>query len=605
MQTLPSRISANLKVQINDPRLTRNAIPLMGTGPDDGLAASPSNADTVTLSSVGNGEHGLSNQTALYKQSPIALVNSTANKLARLKSDPAVQGALEKVPGMKALKLEQLTKRDIQFGAIGAVELAGLLKSGEVSVEEVTQSAIRRAQAGEHLGFIDRPLFDDAIAQAKRMDQKLKDMNADQREALFAAKPLYGVPTTFKANIAYQGIPTTYGSQATGRMPQKETAQHLREYLDIGMIPICSTDTSEFGFNGVTEPVGSAPTVNPHNTEHTAGGSSGGGTVSVAAGVVPVALGTDGGGSGRIPASMCGTLGFKPSRDRWTLLKNAEKNLTNVLNMPAVMTREMSDLTLVAHLLDRGEAKGMTPLPRITEGHGAEKPKVGFYLNAANEETDPEVVAAVRETIGEYRAMGYEVVEVKPPHDENFEADFLDWYRAIARQTRFALGKDEFNHTLDRLLPWREARPDSWVSDPDKLEPFSKGLGDMSLARALYIKHIGAAQRLNGVHTDNYEEAFKDVAFIISPTISTPPPKVGELSPAKSYEEVIPDLKEIAEFATPANAAGGAAMNIPGKFTKSGLPIGVQMSAGRGQEEVILRAALDLAEHRGKSEEGL
>ena len=136
------------------------------------------------------------------------------------------------------------------------------------------------------------------------------------------------------------------------------------------------------------------------------------------------------------------------------------------------------------------------------------------------------------------------------------------------------------------------------MSDPEKLEPFSKGLGDMSFARAMYIKHIGAAQRLNKVHTDNYENAFEDVAFIISPTISTPPPKVGALSPAKSYDEVIPALKEIAEFATPANAAGGAAMSIPGKLSTDGLPIGVQLIAGRGQEEVILRAAQDLHEHR-------
>ena len=430
------------------------------------------------------------------------------------------------------------------------------------------------------------------------MDAELKEMNAEEREALFAAKPLYGVPTTFKANIAYEGIPTTYGSQATGRMPQRATAQHLQEYLDTGLIPICSTDSSEFGFNGVTEPVGGDPTVNPYNPEHTAGGSSGGAAVSVSAGIVAIGMGTDGGGSGRIPASMCGTLGFKPSRHRWTLLKDAEKNLTNVLNMPAVLTREMPDLTLMAHLLDRGEVKGMKPLPRITEGYGAEKPRVGFYVNDANKETDPQVVKAVRETVEEYRAMGYEVVEVAPPHDENFEKDFLAWYRAIARQTRFALGRDELNHKIDKILPWREARPDSWVSDPDKLEPFSKGLGDMSFARAMYIKHIGAAQRLNGVHTENYENAFKDVAFIISPTISTPAPKVGELSPAKSYDEVIPDLKEIAEFATPANAAGGAAMSIPGKFSEEGLPIGVQLAAGRGQEEVILRAALDLMEHR-------
>jgi amidase len=583
MLTVPSRIGANLMVW-------KNNNPERDTDSGEDFVASPSPRDTVTLSSDGNGTSVLPNESS-----------AKAAMIAELKSDPKVRAALGKVPGMNALKLETLTKRDIQFGAMGAIEQARMLKSGETSVEEMTQSAIRRAQAGAHLGFIDRPLFDDALAQAKRMDQELKDLSADGREALFAAKPLFGVPTTFKANLAYKGIPTTYGSQATGRMPQKETAQHLREYLDIGMVPICTTDTSEFGFNGVTEPVGSAPTVNPHNTEYTAGGSSGGAAVSVSAGIVALGLGTDGGGSGRIPASMCGTLGFKPSRHRWTLLKNAEKNLTNVLNMPALMTRDMSDLTLVAHLLDRGETKGMDPLPHITEGHGAEKPRVGFYLNGANAETDPEVIKAVLETVEEYRVMGYEVVEVTPPHDQDFEADFLDWYRAIARQTRFALSKDRFNHMLDKILPWREARPDSWVSDPDKLEPFSEGLGDMSFARAMYIKHVGAAQRLNDVHTDNYENAFEDVAFIISPTISTPPPKVGELSPAKSYQEVIPGLKEMAEFATPANAAGGAAMSIPGKFSQDGLPIGVQLSAGRGQEEVILRAALDLAAHRADS----
>lgn len=554
-----------------------------------------SKLESVTLSSERNAGAPSKNEFRIYGN------NLDLNTSSGIQSDPQVRAALEKVPGMKALKLDTLSKRDIQLGAVSAIEQAQMLKNGESTVEELTQSAIRRAQAGEHLGFIDRPLFDSALAQAKRMDKELKSLDSNQREALFADKPLYGVPTTFKANLPYQGIPVTYGSQATGRMPQKETAKHLQEYLDTGMIPICTTDTSEFGFNGVTEPVNGMPTVNPHNTEHTAGGSSGGAAVSVSAGIVAIGLGSDGGGSGRIPASMCGTLGFKPSRHRWTLLHNAEKHLTNILNMPAVMTRDLSDLSLVANLLDRGEVKGMKPLPRISEGHGTEKPRVGFYLNGANEETDPEVVKAVMETVQEYRAMGYEVEQVKPPHDENFEADFLNWYRAIARQVRFALGRDEFNHALDKILPWREARPDSWVSNVDKLEPFSRGLGDMSLARALYIKHMGAAQRLNGVHTDNYEKAFEDVAFIISPTISTPPPKVGKLSPAKSYEDIIPALKEVAEFATPVNAAGGAAMSIPGKISQDGLPIGVQLSAGRGQEEVILRAAHDLMDHRASS----
>ena len=578
MLTVSSRLGANLKFR----EIVRTKAP--SVNPESRKAAEASGAsDAFTLSS------------------PVEPLILRAPNLSQFKADPAPQArekALEKVPGMKALKLETLSTQDIQLGATGAIEQARMLKDGEISVEEMTRSAIRRAQAGAHLGFIDRPLFEEALAQAKQMDQHLKDLKGEDREALFAAKPLYGVPTTFKANLSFEGIPTTYGSQATGRNPQKETAQHLQEYLDIGMIPICTTDTSEFGFNGVTEPVGDAPTVNPHNPEYTAGGSSGGAAVSVSAGVVAMGLGSDGGGSGRIPASMCGILGFKPSRHRWTLLKNAEKNLTNVLNMPAVLTRELPDLALVAHLLDRGEVKGMKPLPRITEGYGAEKPRVGFYLNAANEETDPQVVKAVKETVEEFRAMGYEVVEVAPPHDENFEADFLAWYRAIARQTRFALARDEFNHAVDKLLPWREARPDSWVSDPDKLEPFSQGLGDMSLARALYIKHIGAAQRLNGVHTENYEKAFDDVALIISPTISTPPPRVGELSPAKSYDEVIPDLKEIAEFATPANAAGGASMNIPGKLSEEGLPIGVQLSTARGREDVILRAAYDLINSR-------
>ena len=580
MLTVASRIGADLKTR-------ENAWAKSPSRSSESFRATSEPDDTFTSSSPLEQLRLLTSHQVPFTANP---------------ADSVREEALKKVPGMKALKLETLSTQDIQLGAMGAIEQARMLKDGTVSVEEMTRSAIRRAQAGAHLGFIDRPLFEEAVAQAKRMDEQLKDMSADEREALFASQPLFGVPTTFKANLSYEGIPTTYGSRATGRNPQKETAQHLQEYLDIGMIPICTTDTSEFGFNGVTEPVGDAPTVNPHNPEFTAGGSSGGAAVSVSAGVVAMGLGSDGGGSGRIPASMCGILGFKPSRHRWTLLKNAEKNLTNVLNMPAVLTRELPDLALVAHLLDRGEVKGMKPLPRITEGYGAEKPRVGFYLNAANEETDPQVVKAVKETVEEFRAMGYEVVEVAPPHDENFEADFLAWYRAIARQTRFALARDEFNHAVDKLLPWREARPDSWVSDPDKLEPFSQGLGDMSLARALYIKHIGAAQRLNGVHTENYEKAFDDVALIISPTISTPPPRVGELSPAKSYDEVIPDLKEIAEFATPANAAGGASMNIPGKFSEEGLPIGVQLSAARGQEEVILRAAYDLTNSRAKGE---
>ncbi len=489
-------------------------------------------------------------------------LESPAMVRARLMKDPGVQAALARVPGMKALKLEMLTPRSIALGALSGTETAQLIKDKKVSVTEVVQASIDRAKAGEHLGPIDHKLFDRAIAQAKEMDRK-GDFSA----------PFAGVPIAIKANAKLKGAPTSYGSRAIPESPAKENAPHVQDYLDLGVIPIFLSQTSEFGFNGVTEPEGGQPARNPHNPEHTAGGSSGGSAVAVSAGIVSFAHGTDGGGSCRIPAALCGILGIKPSKGRQTLLDRAEE-LPVLINMPGLLARSAADLSLAMQHLDRGEAKGMRPLG-LVDTPPMKSLNVAYYIDPVGGEAEDSSRRATLEMVDRLRQMGHTVEEIAPPYTQRFVNDFLGIYRLIAWKTSDNLEKNE-------------------KTDHTKLETFSKGLGDLNMIQRAWA-FVVSKRRLKGSHTERYNKVFEKHDLLLNPTVTGDAPKIGALSPAQTYGEMRDDLLDLVGYTPLQNATGTPSMSIPVGMSENGLPRAVQFSAKMGNDGLLLQMGHQLS----------
>lgn len=536
------------------------------------LGPVPTGAQKANLAHGGRGHVGA---LAALKSttSPVALVGPSAGPgpgaietpaqaRARLLEDPLVQEALRKVPGMKSLRLETLSPKAIALGAVSATETARMLKAGEITAVEVVQAAIDRAKAGAHLGLIDHEMYDSALAQARALDEK-GDFDA----------PFAGVPMAIKANARLEGAPTSYGSRATPDVPAEESAPHVQDFLRMGIIPIFVSTSSEFGFNGVTEPEGGPPTRNPHDPSRTAGGSSGGSAVAVSAGIVAFAHGTDGGGSCRIPASLVGVLGIKPTRRRLALLDAAE-DLPVLINTPGVLARDPTDLAKAMQLLDRGEAAGMEPLG-LVDGPPAKPLRIAYYVDPVGGTTDPEVRAATLETVARLRALGHTVEEVDPPYDQSFVKDFLAVYRLIA-------------WAVERKLK------DNPLTDHTKLETFSKGLADLNLLQVGLARFLSSA-RLKGRHTERYDRLFDDYDLLLNPTVTSEAPEVGELSPAQTYDEMIEDLMELVGYTPLQNATGGPAISIPAGESEAGLPLGVQLASKRGADALLLQMAHQLS----------
>jgi amidase len=481
---------------------------------------------------------------------------------ARRLADPDVQAALARVPGMKALRLEALSPRAIALGALSATETVRQLREGSLTAVEVVQAAIDRARAGEHLGLVDTPLYARALEQARALD----------RAGDFSA-PFAGVPIVVKANARLEGVRTSYGSRAMPDAPAAETAQNLKDFLALGAIPVLVATTSEFGFTGVTEPVGQPPTRNPHDPSRTAGGSSGGSAVAVSAGIVPFAHGTDGGGSCRIPASLVGVLGMKPSRRRLALLDFAEK-LPVLINTPGVLARDPSDLATAMRHLDRGAAAGLPPVG-LVEGAPTRPLRIAYYLDPVGGAADPEVRAATLGVVEQLRAHGHTVEEVPPPYTPGFEKDFLAVYRLIAWAVARSLRKDP-------------------RADATQLEPFSQGLGALGLGEVL-LARFWSAGRLKGRHTERSDRVFDTHDLLLNPTVTSVAPKLGALSPGKRYEDVIDDLKRLVSYTPLQNATGNPALSLPAARSRDGLPIGVQLSAPRGADALLLQLAHQLA----------
>lgn len=448
-----------------------------------------------------------------------------------------------------------------------AVGLAALIRAEQMSAAEVVTEAIRRIEADPGLGALVSTRFPEALREAHG---ELPD------------GPLRGVPIVVKdLHTQVEGLPSTGGSRLFSRGAARRDSELVARYRRAGMVVLGMTNSPELGLSCSTEPALHGPTHNPWSRAHSPGGSSGGSAAAVAAGLVPVAHGSDGGGSIRIPASMCGLFGFKPGRGRVPTfpVPAALAAPTSIHHALTTSVRDSAALLDVSWGPVPGDAFGApTPSARFSELLTRPVPglRIGMTTTApAGAATDPECVAATERTALLLRELGHTVVDVRWPHD--------------AAAVMAASG----TITAAGLAASVEARLAELGRDlaEDDLEPFTQVLlaHGRGLSGAAVIQALETAQRAGWA----LGSLFGDVDVLLTPTLSQPVPTLG-LIDTSVPESIYTHATSYSSFTSLLNMTGQPAMSVPAGLDSRGIPLGVQLAADLGKEGLLLALAAQL-----------
>src|SRR3954470_20387323 len=304
---------------------------------------------------------------------------------------------------------------DDALGEHDAVALAELVRSGQVSPEElVDAAATRAAQVDPALHAVAVPMFDDPRGTGDK------------------SAALHGVPTFLKDNTDLRGLPTNHGSEAFTARPAKRDGFYSAQYLATGLTIVGKSRLPEFGFNATTEYRTDEPVRNPWETGHSVGASSGGSAALVAAGVVPLAHATAGGGSIRIPAAAAGLVGLKPSRGRHIDGEQARQLPINMVS-EGVLTRTVRDTAaFLAAAEDHWRSPTLAPIG-LVRGPAERRLRIGLVLDTVTGAVvDDDTRPAVELTASLLEKAGHVVEPMALPITHQFADDFVQYWALLA-----------------------------------------------------------------------------------------------------------------------------------------------------------------------------
>ena len=461
-----------------------------------------------------------------------------------------------------------------EYASHDALGLAALVASGEVSASELIEAAI------ETIGELDPTLnavIHDNFERART-----------EAAGELPAGPFRGVPFLLKdlacGNRA--GDPIHWGTRflRDAKYRATTTSYLVEKYEQAGLVVVGRTNVPELGAWATTESDAYGPCRSPWNPDHTSGGSSGGAAAAVASGMVPVAHASDGGGSIRNPASQCGLVGLKPSRGRISVGPDVGEAWAG-MTFEFALSRSVRD---TAALLDcvQGQMPGdpygaIPPLRPYSQEVGAEPGalRVGVLAHLESGEVHPDCVLAAESAGRLLESLGHEV-DASYPKDVVGSALLPHSLAVIS--TAQARAIEGFSELLGRQLGPDDMDCDNWA--------VTRMGQDVSATRYLAAveAHHQYQRRVAAWWEDGHD-------LLITPTITAPPPRVGEIAPdsAKPLDAFMRSGALLA-YTLPFNVTGQPAISLPLHMNDDGLPIGVQLVAAFGREDLLIRVASQL-----------
>ncbi|MCP4115101.1 MAG: amidase [Desulfobacteraceae bacterium] len=446
------------------------------------------------------------------------------------------------------------------LGTLDGVELAELIAAGEIKAVEVVEAAIARARkVNPSINAIATETFEQALVQAGQII-----INA----------PFGGVPSFIKDTDDVAGVPTRFGSRAVSERPAATSSKVVSQFNAMGFVTLGKSALPELGLTATTEPLVNGPTRNPWNLDHSTGGSSGGSAALVAAGVVPIAHGNDGGGSIRIPAACCGLVGLKPSLGRLPNRDGADKMPINLVSH-GILSRTVRDTAAFYAGAEKCYANPELPGIGLVTHPGKQRLRIALVTDAPC--FSPENSSAVDQVIKAGKVceeLGHKVEEVPFPFHKQVMDDFFFYWAALA------FSFHHFGHKVTGS-----------PIDKNKLEKFTFGLSrhyrNNILKTPFVIRRLRKFARA-------YESFFEEYDILLSLTASDASPELGYLGTELDFDIAFERLKKFIPFTAYQNLAGAPAISLPLGQSRDGLPVGVQFAAALGQEKRLLELAFEL-----------
>ncbi len=473
-------------------------------------------------------------------------------------------------------------------------EIHDAFDSGKATPLSIAQDYFERIEKSNHNAFI-TVLKDRALKQAESLTADLNSKFG--KKVPRKSHPLFGIPLGIKDVLTIDGVRTTAASKMIDNYVAPYTATAVQKLEVAGAISIGKMNLDEFAMGSSNENSAYGNVLHPTHPDRVPGGSSGGSATSVAADLCFASLGTDTGGSIRLPASFCGIVGMKPTYGR--ISRYGQIAFASSLDQIGPMTKSVEDAAILCQVMagtdgydssSSGESvPDWTHAVRDAQANPTAKGlRVGIPQEYFIDGIDAEVKAAVESTIQKLKADGAEIVPVSLPHTK------------YAVATYYLVAVSEASSNLSRFDGVRfGVRPPAAMEAKSPAEFYKKVranfgdevkrriiLGTFALSSGYYDAYYKKAGQVRRLMRNDFEEAFKKVDILVSPVAPTTAFKVGEKSknPLQMY------LTDI--FTIPASLAGLPCMSVPVGKDKDGLSIGMHIMAARFQESTLFKAGI-------------
>ena len=462
-----------------------------------------------------------------------------------------------------------------------ALQIATAVRRGERSAADAVEAALAVVDEREpELHAFNLVMADEARQAAAAIDAKVA--------AGEDPGPLAGVPIALKDNLCTRGIATTCSSKILEGWTPPYDATVVELLARAGAVVVGKTNLDEFAMGSSTENSAFGPTRNPHDTSRVPGGSSGGSAAAVAAGMVPVSLGSDTGGSIRQPAALCGVVGVKPTYGR--VSRYGLVAFASSLDQIGPFAPNVADAALLLDVISGYDGRDSTSIPDDLEpvaphlGEGVAGLRVGVVTELMGEGIAPDVTARVQAAVAALEAAGATVGEASVPA------------AILGLSAYYVIAPAEASSNLARYDGVRfglrvDAPTTPEMYDLTRTAGFGDEvkrrimLGTYALSAGYYDAYYGTAQKVRTLIRRDFDAAYEQFDLLLSPTSPTTAFPLG----AKVDDPMTMYMNDVCTI--PTNLAGHAAISVPFGVGDDGLPVGVQVLAPALGEVPMFRAA--------------
>ena len=451
----------------------------------------------------------------------------------------------------------------------------------EISAVSLVKEALEKAKKYETKNIFVSLNEENALKKAAEIDKKIARGEKVGR--------LAGVPYALKDNFLSKEGKTTASSHILEPFQSPLDSTTVKKLEEEGAIMIGRTNMDSFAHGSSTENSYFGPTKNAKDDERVAGGSSGGSAVAVSLGIVEFATGTDTGGSIRQPASFNGVYGFKPTYG--TISRYGVVAMASSTDCIGFFTKTTEDMSLLMEICSGQDENDLTTLPDYyVESEIREVKKIGVIKDFDNDAVAPEIREALKKKTEELKSKGYKIVELSMP---TLKYALAVYYIIVPAEVASNLSRyDGIRYgyrskdakKLDEIFA--KSRNDGFMSENKRRIM----IGNFVLSSGFYDAYYLKAQKARTKIIEEYDKAFKEVDFILTPVAPNPAFKLGE----KVNDPVSMYLEDV--MSVPINLAGIPSLTVPVGETKEGLPLGLQLVGPRRSDKTLLSFANELKE---------